>query len=355
MEFARESVDEQAPADPQQFETNFVCGPKPLVMALKYLRYGCVGGWSAQTVTTVVLGFLPTLHQRAIRKREKMNAQGTLWLPTIMPALRALDVELQSHAELSLAVSPLLSKILHGSGENLGNFICIFITALQKVPFSVQQKVILPATETMLANHSDVLINLFASDSLSAGPLANVMANVMSPSPTRFVLTPSELKHGMKVHFKCMGIQSSSKAQNLRVRQDGHVEGNGCFGARATWIVGLVGEHDGAPVVTLHADMKDQSCYLHLSEDGTVDGSGAGGLDCEFLVVSEGGFFVGLQSRSKPSLRLRIAETGTNNADVQFHFAILLARLSQRLPSSRSSRALPGGLQNKSNCMRVTS
>lgn len=331
-EFARESVDKQMRSHSQPIDANFICGPKPLVMAMKYLRYGCVGGWSAQTVATVVLGFLPTLQQRALRKREKLNVQGRIWLPTVMPALLALDAEIQSHAELSLAVSPLLSKILQGASDDLGNFICIFITALQKVPFPAQQKVILPAAECMLANNSDLLFNMFASDDLSACPWAKVMA------PTRVVVTPNNLKNGMKVHFKCMGIPSS-KAQNLRIHHNGHVAGNGCFGARATWIVGLVGEHDGAPVVTLHADMEDQPSYLHVSDNGTFDGRGAGGSDCEFLVLSQGDSCISLQSHSKPSLRLRIAEIDASVADAQFHFTMLSASPAETIKSIAGSVA----------------
>jgi len=317
VQFVHDIGDEQMQADPQQFDANVVCGPKPLAMALKYLRYGCVGGWSAETVTTLVLAFLPTLHQRALRKREKLNAQGANWLPTIMPALRALDVSIQSHTELSLAVSPVLSKILNGASEDLGNFICILIAALQKVPFPIQMKVMVSATEKMLANHSDLLVNLFAGDALSTGLSATAMV------PSRFVLAPHDLKNGMKVHFKCMD-NPTSKAQNLRLRQDGYVDGNGWFGARATWTVGLVGEHDGSPVVTLRADVKEESCYLHLSDTGTL-GRGTGGSDCEFLVISQAGSFISLQSHSGPLSSVCIGESDTKNANVQIHFTMLLA------------------------------
>lgn len=316
IDFACVGPDEQIQAESQQFDVNLVCGPKPLAVALKYLRSGCVGGWSAQNVTTMILGFLPTLQQRALRKRDKLNAQGPIWLPTVMPALRALDVELQSHAELSLSVSPFLSKILQGERGDLGNFICIFIAALQKVPFSVQQRVMVPATESMLANQSDLVVHLFAKDAPSASPLAKVLATTWT------ALTPNHLKTGMKVHFRCMGIPNS-KARNLRVGLDGCIDGNGWFGARATWTVSVVGEHDGFPVVTLHADVNDHSCYLRLSEDGTVDTNAAAGADCEFLVLSQDSPCIALQSHSKPPLRVRIAETGAENADAQSRFTML--------------------------------
>lgn len=312
-------ADEQIQAEAQQSDVNVVCGPKPLAVALKYLRRGCVGGWSAQNVTTMLLGFLPTLQQRALRKREKLNAQGQIWLPIVMPALRALDVELQSHAELSTLVSPFLSKILQGERGDLGNFLCIFIGALQKVPFSVQRKVMLPAMESMLANHSDFVVNLLDNEATSMSPSANALATTWT------ALTANNLKTGMKVHFKCMGI-ANSKATNLRVNlrvgQDGRADGYGSFGPRATWTVNVVGEHDGFPVVTLCADVNNHSCYLHMSEDGTVDTVDACGADCEFLVLSQEGHCVALQSHSKSSLRVRIAEDGAEFSDAQSLFTV---------------------------------
>jgi len=312
-------ADEQMQAEPQQFDANTVCGPKPLAVALKYLRYGCVGGWSAQNVATMILGFLPTLQQRALRKRERLNAQGEIWLPIVMPALHALDAELQSHAELSSSVSPFLSKIIQGERGDLGNFMCIFIGALQKEPFSIQQKVMVPATESMLANHSDFVVNFFDNEALSTGLCAN------APATSWIALTPNDLKSGMKVHFKCMGI-TTSKAKNfrvnLRVGPEGRVDGYGSFGSRATWIVNVVGEHDGFPVVTLHANVNDHWCYLHMSEDGTLDTSEVCGADCEFLVLSQDGQCTALQSQSKPPLRVRIAEDGVQFSDVQCLFTM---------------------------------
>jgi len=306
-------ADEQTQAEPRQIDVNTVCGPKPLAVALKYLRHGCVGGWSAQNVTTMLLGFLPTLQQRALRKREKLNAQGQIWLPTVMPALHALDAELQSHAELSTSISPFLSKILLGERGDLGNFMCIFIGALQKEPFSVQQRVMVTAIESMLANHSDFVVNLFDKEALSTSPWAHSLATSWT------ALTPNDLKTGMKVHFKCMAIKTG-RAKNLRVGPEGQADGYGSFGPRATWTVNVVGEHGGFPVVTLHANVNDHSCYLHMSEDGTVDTSDAGGADCEFLVLLQGGQCVALQSQSKPPLRVRIEEAGAKFSDVQSLF-----------------------------------
>jgi len=309
------SADDQMQAHSQQFDVNLVCGPKPLAMTLKYLRFGCVGGWSAQTVTTVMLSFLPTLQQRAFRKRDKLNAQGGCWLPMVMPALRVLDEEIRSHAELSCSVSSFLSKILQSKREDLGNFICIFISALQKLPFSVQQSVMVPAMESMLANQSDLVINLFANDASSASTWANAL-------PTTWAaLTPNQLKNGMRVHFRCKGIQNG-KIKNLRVGHDGRVDGYGWFGAQATWTVSIVGEHVGVPVVTLHADVKDQSRYLHVAEDGTVETCDSD-ADCKFLMLPQDESCVALQSYSKSSLRVRVADVGAKDAEMQFHFSIL--------------------------------
>jgi len=314
-DFADASVDDQMQVHTQQFDVNLVCGPKPLAMTLKYLRCGCVGGWSAQTVTTVMLGFLPTLQQRAFRKRDKLNAQGEWWLPMVIPALRVLYVEIQSHAELSCSVSSCLSKILQSKREDLGNFICIFISALQKLPFSVQQSVMVPVMESMLANQSDLVINLFASDASSASTWANALPTTWT------VLTPNQLKNGMRVHFRCKGIQNR-KIKNLRVGHDGRVDGYGWFGARATWTVSIVGEHVGVPVVTLHADVKNQSRYLHVAEDGTLETCGAD-ADCKFLIFPQDETCVALQSYSKSSLRVRVADMGAKDAETQFHFSIL--------------------------------
>merc|ERR1719265_3132729 len=66
----------------------------------------------------------------------------------------------------------------------------------------------------------------------------------------------SDLKEGLQVHFRCMSMHDPKKARNLRVGEDGCLEGCGRYGSRATWTVGLVGHHQGAPIVTLCVHVK---------------------------------------------------------------------------------------------------
>lgn len=102
-----------------------------------------------------------------------------------------------------------------------------------------------------------------------------------------------------------------NKARNLRVAEDGGLEGHGGYGARATWTVGVVGNHEGAPVITLFFHIKGQKSYLHVAEDGKrIDGEGMGDWSCHFIASTQGDSCVGLRCLAKPSVRVRIGSSG---------------------------------------------
>jgi len=161
-------------------------------------------------------------------------------------------------------------------------------------------------------------------------------------------MTASDLKDGFRVHFKCMSMQHN-KARNLRVRTDGSLEGHGGCGTWATWTVGLVGEHEGALVVTLCAHINGQFFYLRVAEDGKkIDGRGNGDPSCHFIMTTHDDCCVGLSWFARPSVRVRIGSLGqaldpnTEGGPEHFAFKLLPAVVPQppALTMLRVARAI---------------
>jgi hypothetical protein len=100
-------------------------------------------------------------------------------------------------------------------------------------------------------------------------------------------LNASDLEEGLRVRFKCMSMLHK-KASNLRVGQDGCLEGHGGYGARATWTVSRVGEIEGAPIVALSVHIKGQVSYLYVAEDGKkIDVCGKKDANCHFIATTK--------------------------------------------------------------------
>merc|ERR1719491_1567071 len=77
------------------------CGPKPFLAALQQLSHGCVDGWTASNVCTLMLAFMPTLEQRALRKEQKMNKMGSAILDASRASLEELHAQLGQQPTLS--------------------------------------------------------------------------------------------------------------------------------------------------------------------------------------------------------------------------------------------------------------
>lgn len=186
-----------------------------------------------------------------------------------------------------------------------------------------------------------------AAVSKHAPPSADMAGSVVPIGDRQnyVTMTASDLKDGFRVRFKCMSMLHK-KASNLRVGEDGCLEGHGGYGPRATWTVSRVGEIGGAPIVTLCVHIKGQVSYLHVTEDGkTIDGRGTGDTNCHFIATMQGDSCVCLRWLSRPSVRLRVGSSGesldpcadSDGASEQFAILSVLPRdPAHRLVFARS-------------------
>jgi len=107
-------------------------------------------------------------------------------------------------------------------------------------------------------------------------------------------------KQGTIVRFK-----SVATGQNLRIKQDGSVDGHGAEGQWATFILHRVGKNH---IKLQNVGNKDH--WLRI-KDGKLDGEGVGGPWTELKVIKHGGHLVSLEAIKTPGQHVGILPDGT--------------------------------------------
>lgn len=259
------------------------CGPKPLLTALQQLSHGCEGGWTAENVCTVILSFLPTFEQRALRKVEKLNKMGPVLVGQFKEALDKLLVCLEKQP-MKPDLCEQLRDILGGHRmRELGNFAFNFAHALQALPFPERKRLFLPVLKILLRMRPGIFQEMFGDtkdDASGAHPRPETSA-VELPSGRRVPITsivdPQEhLSLPLAVHITCLGgVSVPHKAwANLRISEEGKV-GIGGSGKYASFTMYPKGfDADGLQKVVLESSGGGG----FLRYDGL--GSFNGGLPC---------------------------------------------------------------------------
>lgn len=291
------------------------CGPKPLLVAARYLAQSCPGGWTAESATGLCLAFLPTLNQRAIRKTEKMNKITAELLPDLKPAANVLLATLQQKSSPGVEKLRLgLQQLLVGEkgAPQLGTLACSLAAVLKAVDYGEQSAILMPFLSELLCARPNLLPEAFVEEEESSsnagggwaqpqqqqrpgvlrsgGPAplqqqqqrnsSNVPAPLQQPSADPFELR--DLQDGMTVNLRCLG----GERKNLRIAESKKVDGKGGFGKFATftaWVLQSPGEPAGRPaVISLESHGGGGFLQLVQGKDGKpfLTGGGAG-RECE--------------------------------------------------------------------------
>jgi len=234
------------------------CGPKPLLAALQQLSHGSRGGWTASNVCTLVLAFMPTLEQRALRKVEKMNKKGSEILNSLRDVLAQLNVQ-ASHMSGLEDVAQLLQDMREGKRvHEFGTFIINMIRSLRTLPFPKQKELLTPALSVLLQARPNFFTEVFSEQTSPLVPHPSSENDMLElPSGRRVapasVVEPKEPIAQHKVHLACLGVKSvpQNAWANLRISDKGAV-GVGGVGLFATFIMRGEGQSaDGLQKVSL--------------------------------------------------------------------------------------------------------
>jgi len=119
--------------------------------------------------------------------------------------------------------------------------------------------------------------------------------NSFPPSPNRslFVVKVAGQEHKLRDGSQ-IRLKSLASKKNLRINQQGHVDGNGLDGVWATFIVHRVDRNR----IKLQSVGNSQH-WLRI-RDGVLDGQGVGGPWTEFNIKRQGGGIISLESVKQP-------------------------------------------------------